>query len=124
VHSFDIESQVLLLSKIAPMRQSQYPVLVLDERFVTHRGREWIVLQPKSGVEVDAQVKQSPAGKGIQCGVYISSVLLRTRPAISYRSIYISGRTPTRGIISAGSVTSLWASSSLKEMRWAISTSQ
>jgi hypothetical protein len=31
---------------------------------------------------------------------------------------------PTKGIISAGSVVSLWASSSLYEIRWAMSMSQ
>ncbi len=107
------------------MPQSRYRGLELGEIFAVRRGHGSIILQLRSEAGVDVQAKQCLVEKGIRYDGYISSELPRTKNGVSSLiSSSLSGHILTSGMISAGSVTSRWASSSLNEIRWAISTSQ
>lgn len=98
--------------------QSRYLGPELGEIFAVRRDHGLIVPQLKNGAEVDVQVRQYLVETGRLCDGYISSELLQTRVHISNSSNQIfQSYMLTSGMISAGSVTSRWASSSLNEMR-------
>jgi hypothetical protein len=125
VHNFGIGYAGQWLWRTTPKLQSRYLGPELGEIFAVHRDHESTILLLKSGAEVDVQVRRYLVETDRRCDGYISSELPQTRIHVSDTSHQMSqSHMLTSGIISAGSVTSRWASSSLKEMRWAISTSQ